>query len=213
MENKKLKEKLKELRDSRQKYLCDVKIKLNELGFILNLNELKKIEIVTKAHISMDIINNDKNKEALILTFNHIPNKGEFIETIMNEGCPAYVKKFSISPKEASILIKEAGGKVVLAHPVAYKYEDNLNQNDVQQLINNIKPNGLETNYIYIDRNNNKIDEIKYWKDIAIKNNLFETLGSDFHMEDNIHPTIGLINENINLTELEINEILNFLNK
>ena len=37
----------------------------------------------------------------------------------MNEGCPAYVKRASVSPKEAADTIKKAGGKVVLAHPVA----------------------------------------------------------------------------------------------
>jgi len=42
----------------------------------------------------------------------------------MNEGCPAYVKKETITPMEASELIKKSGGRVILAHPVAYKYEE-----------------------------------------------------------------------------------------
>ena len=66
----------------------------------------------------------------------------------MNERCPAYVKKNTITPKEAANLIRSVGGKVVLAHPVAYFYEDNLKIQDISKLIEDIKPDGIETNYI-----------------------------------------------------------------
>ena len=108
------------------------------------------------------------------------------IETVMNEGCPAYVKKETITPKEASELIRKAGGKVVLAHPVAYKYEDNLDINDILSLVNETKADGIEANYIYIDRNNNKINEIDKWNNFAKEHNLFVTVGSDFHKKDGI---------------------------
>ena len=115
------------LRNARHKYLYDVTAKLNELGYIVNVEKLDQIDSVTKAHIALDIVNNPQNSKLLLEKFNYIPQKGEFIETIMNEGCPAYVKKDTITPKEAANLIRNAGGKVILAHPVAYKYEDNLN--------------------------------------------------------------------------------------
>lgn len=41
-------------------------------------------------------INNKKNEKILLENFKHIPSKGKFIETVMNENCPAYVKKESI---------------------------------------------------------------------------------------------------------------------
>ena len=72
----------------------------------------------------------------------------------MNEGCPAFVEKTSITPIEAANLIRSAGGKVVLAHPVAYSYEDNLSDKEIISLINEIKPDGIEADYIYIDRYN-----------------------------------------------------------
>ena len=49
--------------------------KLNELGYYLNVEELDKIDAVTKAHIALDVINNEKNKELLLENFNHIPSK------------------------------------------------------------------------------------------------------------------------------------------
>ena len=205
--NKELNDKLLLLRNARHKYLYDVSVKLKELGYVLNKEELDKIESVTKAHIALDIINNESNKEKLLKEFGHIPSKGEFIETIMNKGCKAYVKKESITPKDAADLIRKANGKVVLAHPVAYTYEDNLSMDDITSLVNEIKPDGIEGNYIYVDKNNTIKNDIQKWNDFAKKHNLISTIGSDFHNYDNIHPTIGLFNENIILTKEMIKNI------
>lgn len=191
LSNEEFKNKLFALRNARHDYLNNVSAKLKELGYIVNVEELDKIDSVTKAHIARDVVNNEENKEILLNNFNHIPNMGEFIETVMNEGCPAYVRKETITPKEAAELIRKAGGKVVLAHPVAYRYEDNLNEEDIATLVNEMKPDGLEANYIYIDRDNNKIDEVDIWNAFAKGHNLNVTVGSDFHNKDGIHPEIG----------------------
>ncbi len=211
IKNNKFKEKLSKIRNSRHDYLHKVSKRLNELGYILNVEELDKIEAVTKAHIALDVISSEKNKEKLIRTFGHIPNKGEFIETIMNENCPAYVNKETVTPKEAAKIIREAGGKVVLAHPVAYVHEDNLTDIDISNIINDMKPDGLEANYIYVNKDNNKFDETKKWNDFAKVHNLFVTIGSDFHAKDGISPEIGLVNTSFTLKEKTINEIINKL--
>ena len=93
------KENLYKIRNARHDYLHNVAQKLNELGYFLNVDELDKIDAVTKAHIALDVINNKQNEKLLLNTFSHIPSKGEFIETIMNENCPAYVKKETVTPK------------------------------------------------------------------------------------------------------------------
>ena len=114
LNDKQMKERLYKLRNARHDYLHNVANKLNELGYILNVQELDKIDAVTKAHIALDVVNNEKNKDLIINNFGHIPNKGEFIETVMNENCPAYVKKETVTPKEAAEIIRAANGKVVL---------------------------------------------------------------------------------------------------
>ena len=124
LQDEEFKKELSKIRLARHNYLYEVSKKLNELGYIVNTNELDKIDSVTKAHIANDIINNEKNRDLLIKNFNCIPNKGEFIETLLNENCPCYVEKLSITPYVASCMIKKYGGKVILAHPVAYYYED-----------------------------------------------------------------------------------------
>lgn len=204
----KFKEQLSKVRNARHDYLRNVAIKLNELGYIVNVEELDKIEAVTKAHIALDIVNNEKNRDNLINNFGHIPSKGEFIETIMNENCPAYVKKEQITPKEAAEIIREAGGKVVLAHPVAYMHEDNLTEKDILKIVEDMKPDGIEANYIYVDRNNQIFDETKKWNEFAKENNLFVTIGSDFHNKDGIRPEIGLINTSLVLEDKIIENIL-----
>ena len=102
-----------------------------------------------------------------------------------------------------------AGGKVVLAHPVAYIYEDNFSEDDIVKLINEIEADGIEANYIYVNKENKKINEVDKWNNFAKKYNLISTIGSDFHNKDGIRPEIGLINENITLQDSRIIEIIN----
>lgn len=206
--DEKFKEELFKLRNIRHDYLHDVAKKLEEIGYYLNVEELDKIDAVTKAHIALDIVNNEKNKAKLMNDFGYIPSKGEFIETIMNENCPAYVKKRTVSPKQAADIIREANGKVVLAHPVAYVHEDGFIDEDILNIINDMKPDGLEANYIYVDRNNNLINETKKWNEFAKENNLFVTIGSDFHNKDGIRPEIGFVNTNFTLTDEEVDKII-----
>lgn len=211
LNNKELLECLSLLKNARVNYLLDVTKALNSLGYYLNLEQLKQLSTVTKAHIALDVVNNPNNKDLLLKTFNHIPSKGEFIETIMNENCPAYVKKFGISPIQASKIIKQANGKVVLAHPIAYMHEDNVTTDQIDTLAKEMNADGIEANYIYIDRNNNVFNDSTYWSNYAKENNLFTTIGSDFHNKDNLHPTIGFTNFSFTITEEEINNTLNKL--
>ena len=213
LNNKELINKLYKLRNARHIYLHDVAEKLEELGYKVNVEELDKVDSVTKGHIALDVVSNSKNKEILIKNFGHIPGKGEFIETIMNEGCPAYVEKSTITPRQAAELIREAGGKAVLAHPVAYEHEDNLTDEEILEIVRDMKADGIEANYIYTNRNNETINEIKKWNEFAKKYNLPVTRGSDFHSKDGIRPEIGLIIKNVENNEESLNEKIDWLEK
>ena len=211
IKNEEFQNELKRIRNIRHDYLHEVADKLSQLGYFLNVNELDKIDAVTKAHTALDVVNNEKNKQLLLKTFNHIPNKGEFIETIMNEGCPAYVVKRTVSPKDAAEIIRKANGKVVLAHPVAYVHEDGLTDKEILEIIEDIKPDGIEANYLYVDYNNNFTDETKKWNEFASDNNLFVTIGSDFHNKVGARPNIGFTNTDFMITEDEIKDMVNNL--
>lgn len=211
LNNEEFKQNLDRIRNARHDYLKAVAKKIEALNYKINVEELDKIKSVTKAHISKDIIENEENREELLKQFGHIPNKGEFIETIMNENCPAYVQKVTVTPEAAAEMIRKAGGKVVLAHPVAYANEDNMTVEEVQQLINKMKPDGIEAYYIYTNRNNEYINEIDKWLKLAKDNNLFATIGSDFHIKDGHHAEIGMRNVGVQLEEETIKKILSNL--
>lgn len=118
------------------------------------------------------------------------------------------MKKESISPKEVSLVIKNAGGLVFIAHPVAYHYEDNVNEETILKLAKEINADGIETGYVYITKNNEVVNESKHWQKFANENNLLTSIGSDFHKEDGLHPTIGLNDykfENIDVKWLDKN--------
>jgi len=204
-------EKLEKFRNIRHDYLNDVSKKLEELGYKVNVEELDKIEAVTKAHISLDVISNKENEEVLMKNFGHIPNKGEFIETVMNEGCPAYVKKASVTPIEAAELIRSAGGKAVLAHPVCYGYEDGLTEEEILDLIKEMKVDAIEGNYLYVDRSDVMHDDTDKWNTFAKENNLISTIGSDFHNKDGLRPEIGFRNTDFTISREEISSILRYL--
>lgn len=214
LEDIEFKEKLKQIRNARHDYLHKVAKKLEELGYYVNLTELDKIDAVTKAHIAIDLTTNLANKDKLLKEFGHIPAKGEFIETIMNENCPAYVEKVTVTPREAGEMIRAAKGKVVLAHPVAYVHEDNLTEEDILNIIKELKPDGLEAYYLYVDKDNKKFDETKKWCEFAKDNNLFVTVGSDFHnTKKKLKPQIGFVNTDFVLSEKVIEEIISNLEK
>lgn len=194
VENENLNNKLEMIRNQRHIYLRDVADKFMTLGYIVNVDSLDKIEAVTKAHIANDIINNKNNSKLLIDKFGYIPDKGEFIESMMNEGCPCFVKKKSISPVMAAEMIREAGGVVFLAHPVAYKYEDCLMDEDILRIVREMNADGIEANYIYVDKFNNVIDDREHYQKLARDNGLKISTGSDFHKIDGIHPEIGFVN-------------------
>ena len=194
VENENLNNKLEMIRNQRHIYLRDVADKFMTLGYIVNVDSLDKIEAVTKAHIANDIINNKSNSKLLIDKFGYIPDKGEFIESMMNEGCPCFVKKKSINPVMAAEMIREAGGGVFLAHPVAYKYEDGLTDEDILRIVREMNADGIEANYIYVDKFNKVIDDREHYQKLARDNGLKISTGSDFHKIDGIHPEIGFVN-------------------
>ncbi len=202
---------LQRLRNARIDYLYAVCKKLNELGYVINPNDLKDIPSVTKAHIATNIVTNSANQNLLQQIFGHIPNKGEFIETIMNEGCPAYVEKFSITPNEASNIIHEAGGKVVLAHPVCYGHEDGVSRETIKSIATQMQADGIEAYYLYVNYKNQLIDETAEWNQVAKDLNVFTTIGSDFHSPDPLRPMIGFTNTNFKISSDESTTILDNL--
>lgn len=70
-------------------------------------------------------------------------------------------------------------------------------------LDSDMSADGIETNYIYIDRFKNKINEIEHWNDFARQYGFKTSIGSDFHTKDRLYPVVGLIGENLKNDDID----------
>ena len=95
-----------------------------------------------------------------------------------------------------------------MAHPIAYANEDGLTEDDIQKIVDDMKPDGIEAYYFHTDCNNQRHDESEKWCEFAKRNGLFVTVSSDFHFKDGIRPEIGLVNTDLKLDDDMIDEII-----
>jgi 3',5'-nucleoside bisphosphate phosphatase len=95
----------------------------------------------------------------------------EAFDRFLGEGRPAYVSRFRLSPEEAIVLVRGAGGTATVAHPGISKVE----RYDLERM----KAMGLAGVETYHPDQNPSVRE-KYAK-IARELDLVPTAGSDFH--------------------------------
>ena len=98
----------------------------------------------------------------------------------LEEGGPAYVPKFKITPFEAISLLNKIGGVAVLAHPMLTQIDEIIPQLVKQGL------GGLEVYYP-----NCSEASIRFYEGLAKKHNLVMTGGSDAHGKAKQHTFIG----------------------
>lgn len=84
-----------------------------------------------------------------------------------------------------------------------------MTDEDILKIVSEMKPDGIEANYLYVDRYDNKFDETEKWNEFAKQHNLFVTVGSDFHNKDGLRPEIGFVNTDFTLPEEIIDEMIN----
>jgi len=152
----------KTIRNSRGERGAKMVEKLNNLGLSISLKEvrqLSKYDYIGRPHIARVLINKG-----------YVKDISEAFHKYLAIGKPAYVDRYRISIEETISLINNAGGLAVLAHPGLLKDKNIINyciSSGIQ---------GLEC----IHSKHSEDDKI-YLLDIAEKNNLVVTGGSDFH--------------------------------
>ena len=88
---------------------------------------------------------------------------------------PCYVKKFKMTPKEATSMIKDVGGIPVLAHPKTI----NTKNKKLADVIKGFVDDGMEGIEVYHIEHTAK--DVKEFEKLAAKFNLLMTGGSDCH--------------------------------
>lgn len=163
----KLLQKTKEFRDCRDTRNEKIVAALQNEGFSITMEALlaeNPDSVITRANIAR-----------FLYQHGQIKSVQEAFEKYIGDGCKCYVGRFKVSPMEAVELIHEAGGVAILAHPLLY----HLKAHALQQLIDALKEvrlDGIEAIY-----STYSIADEQYVKELARKNHLLISGGSDFH--------------------------------
>lgn len=181
--SKTLTHELAKLRNARKIYAEQTIKKLQLYGWAVETATLENIPVITKAHIADSVLCHNANGVLLKRVFSRLPNRGEFIESMLNQGMPCYVKRHTIQPQEAVELIHEAGGTAIFAHPVAAIYEQDLTLQDIERSILKSSVDGIEALYYYYHKSGDdkEIDKIDNFVKISQRHQLLVSIGSDFH--------------------------------
>ena len=162
-------QKLKELCRVREERAKEILKRLAEQGIDLKYEDLIELAgpatgSVGRLHIANLLYK--KGKVACI--------REAFTKYIGNN-CPAYVKKFKLSPKEAVDAIKSVGGVAVLAHPKTI----NTEARPLKDTIKALAEDGIQGIEVY--HSDHSIKDSNAFKKIAEEYNFLITGGSDCH--------------------------------
>ncbi len=162
----------------------------NELIDRLSKNGVVNGEIIAEAAMIFD-----KNQEnPLLKPYYENGSRSDnpyvnFYWDFCSQGKAAYSEVKFISLKEAIKVIKDNGGVTVLAHP-----GNNVKEN--KELLEKIISFGVEGIEVYSSYHNE--NQINFYYDFALKNNLLMTCGSDFHGKTKPSISIGSVSSGDN---------------
>lgn len=158
---------LTELRDKRVERNCQMLKRFHDHGFEITMEELysgNPDTVVTRAHFAR-----------IMLEKGYIKTKAEAFDKYIGQGCPLYLPKPVITPEHAMTMLRDAHAVPVLAHPLQYQLGYQKTEECVQYL-KNLGLKGIEAYH----SSNNQYESGKL-KDMAVRNGLLVTGGSDFH--------------------------------
>lgn len=154
-------------RDSRYNRNLKMIEKMQQCGFDITWEKvMERFEAnsITRAHFAKYLIDEG-----------YVKDKDEAFSKYLNPGCSCYVPRVKVTPFEAIDMIKDAGGHVVLAHPLLYKMPyDRLES--VIVMLKNHGLEGIEGRYAL-----NKVEDNAFMDKLAKRHGLKMTGGSDFH--------------------------------
>lgn len=174
--NKEFADKVALCRDSRDNRNLKMVEKINQQGFPLTWDIMVERfgnNSITRAHFAK-----------YLLDEGYVQSKEEAFAKYLNPGCPCYVARQKVTPKEAIEMILGAGGHPVLAHPLLYK----MSPDRIDSLVVMLKEYGLQG--IEALYSLNRPEDDAFLKKLAARHKLYITGGSDFHGA--IKPDISL---------------------
>jgi len=163
-----LKKTLQYLRNERIHRMEKISACLRELGISITMEEIIQFAAggsLGRPHVA-----------ALLVRKKYVSTMREAFQHYLKKGAPAYVKKVKLNAQEAIQLIKNAGGIVLIAHPISLNFPV---YKDIGTEILKLKKIGLDGIELYHPAHN---PYFTHWlQNFAEQNDLLISGGSDFH--------------------------------
>lgn len=165
IEDEELNRTLELLAESRRTRASRIIARLAEKGYPIEEGRVRELAgegVIGRPHIARALV--EKGFAADV---------SDAFARLIGKGCPGEVPRWRITSAEAIRLIKNAGGKAVLAHPGCMRGED------YAMLLKRLAEEGLEGIEAFYPSHLDK--ECEHFCGMAEKFGLFVTAGSDFH--------------------------------
>ncbi|MBC7784869.1 MAG: PHP domain-containing protein [Burkholderiales bacterium] len=152
--------------------------KLNDLGVTITMAEVEAEAgglVIGRPHIA-----------AVLLRKGYVSSIKQAFDKYLAQGAPAYFDKERLTPRQAIDLICQSGGVAVLAHPIQLRTENDAQLERVVKDLVDLGLAGIEV----LHSDHDDAAAAKY-RSLAVKYNLLQTGGSDFHGGNKPKITLG----------------------
>ena len=161
--NKELRDFIKYFKSKREERIDEIIKRCNNVGYLISKDDLLKKFPKTQAYGRPHI-------GQLLIDGGYAKDINDVFKGILRKDSPCYVPKVKVEVPYIIDIIHKAGGLAVMAHPKLVSSDDYV----VEMLAYDF--DGME---VYHTKHND--DDVKRYKALATKHNLFITGGSDFH--------------------------------
>ena len=161
--NKELRDFIEYFKSKREERIDEIIRRCNNAGYFISKDELLKKFPKTQAYGRPHI-------GQLLIDGGYVNDVNEVFRGILRKDSPCYVPKVKIEVPYIIDIIHKAGGLAVMAHPKLVSSDEYV----VEMLAYDF--DGME---VYHTKHND--DDVKRYKALATKHNLFITGGSDYH--------------------------------
>ena len=161
--NKELRDFIKYFKSKREERIDEIIRRCNNVGYFISKDELLKKFPKTQAYGRPHI-------GQLLIDGGYAKDINDVFKDILRKDSPCYVPKVKIEVPYIIDIIHKAGGLAVMAHPKLVSSDEYV----VEMLAYDF--DGME---VYHTKHND--DDVKRYKALATKHNLFITGGSDYH--------------------------------
>jgi predicted metal-dependent phosphoesterase TrpH len=169
--------KLEELRTARNARNPEIAIRLQAIGVNIEYAEVAAMagnDVVGRPHFARALVDRG-----------HATSIQDAFDRFLAKGAAAYVEKKRFTPDESILLIHQAGGVAVLAHP----YQLKLGRDRIESLLRELVEMGLDGIEAIYSRHST--EDRDYYSKLAKRFDLLITGGSDYH--GTYKPDINLV--------------------